>query len=203
MTRIKLCGLTRPEDVEAANALRPEFAGFVFAPTSRRYVSSDAAAALRSRLGPGIVPVGVFVDADAAEIASLVREGVIDWVQLHGTEDDAVIDDLRALTNAVIVQAFQISSPEDVLRAKRSHADYVLLDAGAGCGQTFDWNMVHSLDRPWFLAGGLRPDNVQQAIRQAMPWAVDVSSGIETAGRKDPLKMAAFCRNARKENEFE
>lgn len=198
MTKIKLCGLSRPEDIDAANRLRPEYIGFIFAKKSARYVDPEKAAALRARLAPGIQAVGVFVREDPEHIAALADRGVIDVIQLHGGEDDAYIARLRTLTDRPIIQAFRIDTAEDVGRAQRSAADYILLDSGAGgTGTTFDWSLLKLIHRPWFLAGGLDADNVRQAVKAYRPWAVDVSSGIETDGHKDPAKMARFIENAR------
>lgn len=198
MTRIKLCGLTRPEDIEAANALMPEYTGFVFAKKSRRYVDPDGAAALRAMLAPGIRAVGVFVREPPEKVAELLDQGIIDIAQLHGGEDDGYIARLRALTDRPIIQAFRIDGPADVARALQSPADAILLDSGAGgTGTVFDWSLLRDIRRPWFLAGGLDPENVQSAVARLHPWAVDVSSGIETDGAKDPAKMAAFVRRVR------
>lgn len=199
MTKIKLCGLTRPEDITAANALEPDFVGFVFAPKSRRYVTGEQARTLRKQLSSTIQAVGVFVDEEPEQVAALLEERIIDLAQLHGREDEGYLEQLRALTEKPIIQAFQIKTPNDLERAQASSADYILLDSGAGTGTTFDWGLLTSVRRPYFLAGGLGPDNVVQAIRTLHPWGVDVSSGIETGGVKDFHKMAAFVAAVRKE----
>lgn len=199
MTKIKLCGLTRPEDITAANALEPDFVGFVFAPKSRRYVTGEQARTLRKQLSSTIQAVGVFVDEEPEQVAALLEERIIDLAQLHGREDEGYLERLRALTEKPIIQAFQIKTPNDLERAQASSADYILLDSGAGTGTTFDWGLLTSVRRPYFLAGGLGPDNVVQAIRTLHPWGVDVSSGIETGGVKDFHKMAAFVAAVRKE----
>lgn len=201
MTSIKLCGLTRPEDIRAVNALRPDFIGFVFAQKSRRFVTPERAAALKSLLDPDIRAVGVFVDEKPEIVAQLLRDGVIDLAQLHGHEDEAYLTRLRALTDRPLIQAFRIRSRSDVERALRSTADHLLLDAGAGTGTTFDWDLLRGFPRPCLLAGGLHPGNVEAAVRRVRPWGVDVSSGIETDGHKDAEKMADFIRNVRKEDE--
>ena len=150
MTKMKLCGLFRPCDIDAANELKPEYIGFVFAPKSRRYVTPEKAAELKKLLDPDIQAVGVFVN--------------------------------EAITDA-----------ESCL------ADYILLDSGEGTGTVFDWKKIQNIQRPYFLAGGLSIDNVENAVRQLNPYAVDVSSGIETDGLKDKTKMAAFVAAVRKE----
>ena len=198
MTKIKLCGLTRPGDIAAANALQPEYIGFVFAPKSRRYVSREMAAALKAQLSPGIQAVGVFVNEAPETVAGLLNAGIIDIAQLHGQEDAAYIARLRGLTARPLWQAFRMTDAASLAKAEKSPADLVLLDSGAGgTGTTFDWTLLEKFDRPYFLAGGLGPDNAADAVRQLHPYAVDVSSGIETAGKKDSAKMAAFVAAVR------
>lgn len=203
MTKIKLCGLSRPEDIQAANELRPEYIGFVFAKKSRRYVSPDRASALKSALAPEITAVGVFVNEAPEIVAKLLDDRVIDMAQLHGSEDAEYISRLRKLTEKPIIQAFRIETQTDLAKAGKSSADHVLLDAGAGDGITFDWSVLEEYDRPYFLAGGLTPENAGEAVTLLHPYAVDVSSGIESGGVKDKIKMekfvAAVRRAARKE----
>lgn len=199
MTRIKLCGLREPCDIEAANALAPDYIGFVMAPKSKRYITSEKAAALKGLLAPGIQAVGVFVNEAPETVAALFRDGVIDIAQLHGDEDGDYIMRLRRLACLPVIRAFRISAGSDPAAALRSPADYILLDSGAGTGTVFDWNLIRKIERPYFLAGGLNADNVGSAIRALRPFAVDVSSGIETNGRKDKRKMAAFAAAVRKE----
>ncbi len=202
MTRIKLCGLSRPCDMEAANALRPEYIGFVFAQKSKRSVSPDRAMELRRLLAPEIKAVGVFVNEPPEQIAAFLCSGVIDIVQLHGSEDAAYIARLRQLTDQPIIQAFRVETARDVEKAAQSTADYVLLDSGAGSGTAFDWRLVKAMKKPYFLAGGLSPDNVPRAVAALHPFAVDVSSGIETDGAKDHAKMAAFVAAVRTEDKL-
>ena len=198
MTKIKFCGLTRKADIEAANAIIPDFIGFVFAKDSRRYIPPENAAVLKSRLSPEISAVGVFVNERPESIASLLNDGVIDLAQLHGDEDEAYISRLKGLTGKPVIKAFRITSSSEVLRASASSADMILLDSGTGSGRTFNWQLIKEIRRPYFLAGGLDPENVSDAVRLLNPWAVDVSSGIETDGFKDIEKMAAFAAAVRK-----
>lgn len=199
MTRIKLCGLTRPEDIAAANALRPEYVGFVFAANSRRAVSRKTAEELKVHLLPEIQAVGVFVNETPETVAGLLNAGVIDIAQLHGQEDETYISCLRKLTNKPLLQAFRVTDVQSLAKAGKSSADRILLDSGpGGTGTAFDWSVLDKFERPYFLAGGLDPDTVGDAVRRLHPYAVDVSSGIETAGRKDPQKMAAFMAAVRK-----
>ncbi len=198
MTKIKLCGLTRPCDVEAVNELLPDFIGFVFARNSRRYISPENAAGLRKRLRPGISAVGVFTDEKPEAVAELLSRGVIDIAQLHGGEEEAYIGRLRALTDKPVVKAFRIDEPRDIARAQNSTADYVLLDSGpGGTGTVFDWNLLRPMRRPYFLAGGLNAGNVKAAVEELAPYAVDVSSGIETGGVKDIRKIREFVHAVR------
>lgn len=201
MTKIKLCGLTRVCDIEAANELMPDYVGFVFAPKSRRYLTPEKAAALISLLRTDIKAVGVFVNEAPESIAELLRAGIIDLVQLHGSEDEDYIARLRGLTDAPIIKAFRIDSQADVIAAEESSADYILLDSGSGgTGTLFDWQLIKTIDRPYFLAGGLSINNVSGAIQMLHPYAVDISSGIETDRVKDQSKMAAFVAAVRKED---
>ncbi len=199
MTRIKLCGLSRPCDIEAANKLKPEYVGFVFAPESRRYVSPGKAAELKKLLAPGILAVGVFVREEPQVIAGLLEEGIIDAAQLHGGEGEEDIRRLKMLTGKPVIHAFRMDGEQDIARVKRSSGDLVLLDSGSGgTGTAFDWRLAKKLARPYFLAGGLGADNVASAIQNLRPYGVDVSSGIETDGVKDESKMTAFVAAVRK-----
>lgn len=199
MTKIKFCGLTGDCDIDAANELRPEYIGFVFAPKSKRYVAPERAAELKRQLAAGIKAVGVFVNDDLYHVAELLNRGIIDIAQLHGSEDEEYIGHLRQLTGKPIIRAYRIKTAEDIAEAEKCTADHVLLDSGAGTGEVFDWKLIKNMKRPYFLAGGLSPDNVENAVEQLSPYAVDVSSGIETDGVKDKAKMAAFATAVRGE----
>ncbi len=202
MTKMKFCGLSRPYDIAAANELKPEYIGFVFAPKSRRYVSPEKAMELKKQLLPDIKAVGVFVNESAEAVSELLNKDVIDIAQLHGDEDEEYIKRLRTLCSKPIIKAFRIRSEKDVLAAENSTADAVLLDSGAGTGSVFDWTLLQGIKRPYFLAGGLDIRNVGEAIGRLHPYAVDVSSGIETNGAKDREKMAAFAAAVRKEEKL-
>ena len=203
-TKIKICGLRRPEDIEAANRLMPEFVGFVFWGKSKRYVDPETASALRLILDPKIKAVGVFVDAPVEEVSDLLSRGIIDIAQLHGHEDEDYINTLRQLTDKPLIQAFRLGadSKEDVkmtlLRALCSSADYILIDSGMGSGKTFDWRILEGFKREYFLAGGLDSQNVAEAVRMTGAFAVDVSSNVETDGKKDSKKMKEFVDAVRK-----
>jgi len=199
MTKIKFCGLTRPCDIEAANEIKPDYIGFVFAPNSKRRVSYKQAVDLKNLLDKSIKAVGVFLDEDIEQVISLLNLGIIDAAQLHGNESVEYITRIQKETGKPVIKAFQIHSKGDVAAAEKTLADYIILDAGTGEGKTFDWTLVESFKKPFFLAGGLHPGNVKTAMQQLHPYALDVSTGIETDGLKDKQKMAAFAAEVRKE----
>ena len=200
MTKIKLCGITRLCDIEAVNELKPEYIGFVFAKKSKRYVAPEVAEQLKRKLSNKIQAVGVFVDESVQQVAKLLREHVIDIAQLHGSEDDDYIRTLRELTNKPIIKAFRIQEESELDAIEACSADYVLLDSGAGCGETFEWRLIKNIKRPFFLAGGLDASNANRAVHEIHPYAVDVSSGIETNGFKDKEKMRTFVTAVRKKS---
>lgn len=189
MPKIKFCGIRRFEDIDYVNELRPDYIGFVFWAKSRRYVTPETAKMLKQRLNPDIKAVGVFVDENLDTITSLLKEGIIDIAQLHGSESEEDIAELRVKTDAPIIKAFKIKSAADIENACKSSADFVLLDSGYGTGKAFDWNLFQSLNRPFFLAGGISADNIGEAINRFSPYAVDLSSAIEINGMKDKTKM--------------
>ncbi len=200
MTKIKMCGLSRPCDIDYANEIMPEYIGFVFAKKSKRYVLPEKAFELRQNLDKNIIPVGVFVDSDINFVAELVNKKIIDIVQLHGSEDDNYIESLRKLVSVPIIQAFTIGKPEDIQKAEKSPAEYILLDSGKGSGKTFNHSLIRNLKRPYFLAGGLTPENVREIAQILKPYAVDASSSLETAGYKDVNKMRAFADALRRKD---
>lgn len=192
MTKVKLCGLKRLCDIEWANEVRPDYVGFVFAGKKRR-VTDAIATALRQHLDQAIPAVGVFVNEEQEHIIQLVKAGVIQVVQLHGQEDDDYIEGLRQTIDVPLIKAFAITGTDSLKAVKTCRADYVLLDNGpGGTGEAFDWQTIqHRIHRPFFLAGGLTPENVAQAMA-LKPYALDVSSGIETDGVKDKQKIIKF-----------
>ena len=200
MTKIKICGLFRECDIEAVNAHRPDWCGFIVNfPKSHRSLAPDAVRALRARLDPGITPVGVFVDQPAEYVASMLNDGTISVAQLHGHEDADYIAQLRALSpGREIWKAVKVRSQADLDAANASPADLVVLDNGYGTGQTFDWSLAGGVTRPFLLAGGLTPENIPDAIAQLHPFGLDISSGVETDKRKDTNKIRAAISAARK-----
>ncbi len=199
MVKVKLCGLHRCCDIRWANELKPDYVGFVFA-GSRRRVTDEEADMYRQLLDPAIPAVGVFVDEKAETVADLANAGIIQMVQLHGREDEGYIWRLRLLTSVPIIKAFSVVTKHDINRAGQCSADYVLLDNGTGgTGQTFDWTQARRLHKPYFLAGGLNAGNVKSALA-LVPYAVDVSSGVETYGDKDREKIRQFIAQVRQSN---
>lgn len=220
--KIKICGLFREEDIGYVNEARPDFVGFVFAP-SKRQVSPALAARLKERLAAGIEAVGVFVNAPVEDIAALYADGVISFAQLHGTEDSAYIERLREASVAAaakrrkaidaplpVIKALKAADPERVLQiastAVSPNAAYYLVDSGAGSGETFNWNILRpaspfaswlkSTGKPWFLAGGITADNIKEAMA-FNPFGVDISGGAETNGIKDREKIVRLIAMAR------
>ena len=214
ITKVKICGLSRPEDIAVVNELHPDYIGFVFADFSHRYVDKETAVILKSQLDPGIQAVGVFVNEDVNFVAELMNEGIIDTAQLHGSEDNDYIAELisllkptdtaaEALADATaddqikIIRAFNINKIADFSEIENSTADLVLVDSGTGSGETFDWSRLAKIKRPYLLAGGLSPDNIGAAVEALHPYGVDVSSGVETDKLKDPEKMRRFVELVR------
>ena len=190
--KLKFCGLTREADIRAANETRPDYIGFVFA-ESRRRVTDEQAARLLALLSPGIQAVGVFVNDDPTHIALLANRGVIDLIQLHGSESAAYIRRLRTMTAAPIICALRVGKQTDIKRAESNLVDFLLLDtytkdAYGGSGRIFDWSLLGEVGKPYFLAGGLNESNIPHAMRTGA-YALDLSSGIETDGVKDAEKM--------------
>lgn len=197
MTKIKICGLSRACDVEYANELRPDYAGFVInVPQSRRSVDFSEVRKLAELANGSFQKVGVFVDENPENILSLVCGHYLDLIQLHGSEDNAYIEKIKAKAEVPIIQAIGIADRRDMEKARQSIADFLLLDGKkAGSGQCFDWNLVCELEKPFFLAGGLTADNVKDAVSRVRPYAVDVSSGAELGGFKDfeTMKKIIHC----------
>lgn len=205
MTKLKICGLTCEEDIAAVNEVKPDFAGFIIeVPSSRRNLSAEQVKVLVKGLDKEILPVGVFVDARPELPISLLRDGSLWAAQLHGNEDEEYIEKIQNMTGKPVIKAFSIKTLEDVQRALRSPADYILLDQGTGgTGEPFDWSLVPPVRRPFFLAGGIGFENLREAISTLHPWAVDLSSSLETNGKKDPVKIRQIVRMLKQINTLE
>lgn len=194
MAKIKICGMRRDEDIDFANSLHPDYIGFVLTEGFRRSITPETAARLKKRLGGGIKAVGVFVNDSADKINLLFERNVIDIAQLHGDESP----EYCKMIKAPIIKYFNCShgEPDDL---DKYDVDYFLFDSGTGTGRAFDWSNIPKTDKPFFLAGGISEINVKQAIDTVKPFAVDVSSSVETNGYKDYTKMKRFMEMARYE----
>lgn len=197
MTKIKICGLQSEEDISYVNELKPDYIGFVFLKGRRRYITPEYAAHLRKLLIPSIISVGVFVNEPIESVAALLENETVQIAQLHGDEDAAYASELKRLCGKPIIKAFIIKSANDIKKALAYPADYLLLDNGLGTGEAFNWSLVQDIDKPFFLAGGLNPENVRAAIDITKPYGVDTSSGVETEYRKDYNKIKAFINVVR------
>ena len=203
MTKIKICGLTRTEDIDIVNEFLPDYVGFVFA-KSRRQVSAEQAKELKKRLRPEIKAVGVFVNEKAENIAEIANQGIIDLIQIHGDEDAAYCRQLRNLTQAPIIKVVRIESEDDLIGIEEFDCDYYLFDTLSskeygGTGKAFDHSILHNkeIKKPFFVAGGLNQNNVAAAIEATKPFGVDTSGGVETDGVKDINKIKEFIKQGR------
>lgn len=190
-TKIKICGLKCPEDIAYVNEAKPDYCGFIIEfPKSSRNVTGDQVRILIAELDKNIIPVGVFVNAAPERVEELLLDGTIRIAQLHGQEDDDYIRRIQKNTGSQVIKAFSVKAAQDIELALKSPADYILLDqGGGGTGQTFDWALIPEIKRPFFLAGGLGADNLEQAVDTIRPYAVDLSSSVETGGVKDRSKI--------------
>lgn len=202
MVKIKICGMRRKEDMEMANKYKPDYIGFVFADSPRK-VSYELAKELSSILKEDIIPVGVFVNEHMKLIVDLFKDGIIRMAQLHGDEDENYIKNLKAKSiehtgiEIPIINAIEIKDDVDyndkLLKWRDSVSDYFILDSGKGSGKTFNWDLIDKdsefFENSIFLAGGLNSENLASAIEEFNPFAVDLSSSVETDGFKDEKKI--------------
>ncbi|NTU88988.1 MAG: phosphoribosylanthranilate isomerase [Actinobacteria bacterium] len=197
MPKIKICGICREQDIDFINEAKPDYAGFIFAEESRRKISGAQAREYRTMLDTSVRTVGVFVNASQTMITSLLRDGVIDAVQLHGNEDEDYIRALKAVTDAPVIKAVRFEDFEQIKGLECSAADYLLLDNGSGgTGMAFDWSQICKLKKPFFLAGGVNLSNIDEAMR-IDSYCIDVSSGVETDGCKDRKKIITLVNRVR------
>ncbi|AQQ53987.1 phosphoribosylanthranilate isomerase [Planococcus lenghuensis] len=200
MTQVKICGLKEEQHVQAAMEAGADLIGFVFAP-SKRQVTVDEAKKLAAQIPPHIKKVGVFVNETPEEMTRIARKVGLDFIQLHGDEPDDVLKELPV----PVIRAVSIRTEEDGAKLAASEAAVVLADAPGveyrgGSGETFKWDVLKGFsetENRLAVAGGLHTDNVAEAIRILKPVMVDVSSGVETDGRKDPAKIRAFIEAAK------
>lgn len=198
--KIKLCGMFREQDIEYVNEAKPDYIGFiVMFPKSHRNIGLKTALRLKKRLLPDIKSVAVSVDAPVEEFAEFALSGTADVLQLHGNEDAEYIARLRKLTSVPLIKAVKVTSAADIERANLLDVDFLLLDSGTGSGKTFDHSLIERerITKPFFLAGGLTPENLVQAAKAVRPYGVDLSSGIETDKLKDRGRILAAVRNIR------
>lgn len=190
-TKIKICGLRRREDILAVNEAKPDYCGFIIEfPKSFRSITADKVRELVKDLAPEIQAVGVFVNAPVELVSGLLNEGTLALAQLHGQENEIYIRELKKFTDKPLIKAFSVKTREDIEKALQSPADYILLDQGSGgTGKVFDWSLIPKIERPFFLAGGIGAENLEQAIREIRPYAVDLSSSVEADKWKDPEKI--------------
>lgn len=191
MTKVKMCGLRRTEDIMFANSVLPDFVGYVFAPKSKRFITPDQTVGFTELLDDRIIPVGVFVNEPVENVIKIFNSGAIKIAQLHGNENEDFIAKLQS-EKIPVIKAFIVKTKADIEAAEVSPADHILLDAGMGDGRQFSYDLLNDIRRPYFLAGGLDTQNVSDAVSLLKPYAVDVSSGIETDGFKDCEKMKKF-----------
>lgn len=199
--RLKICGITKEEEIPIINKVKPDYIGFVFA-KSKRQIDDAQAVRLKSMLAAGIQTVGVFVDEAPDRIISLLDRGIIDIAQLHGNEDEDTITYIKGKTGKPVIKAVIIGSEYSTIveRWRCTSADYLLLDSGKGSGRTFDWsridwNVIRENLGNIFLAGGINPDNVADAVSMVQPYCIDVSSGVELDGMKNEEMIAELVNN--------
>ena len=201
MSKVKICGLSRVDDILAVNIAKPDYVGFVFA-KSKRQITLEKAVNLKAYLDKSIKTVGVFVNESIETTELHYLSGVIDMVQLHGDEDNSYISRLRSTVPIDIIKAVRVQTASDIVQANNYKSDYLLLDAYSndrygGSGTTFDWSLIRDINKPFFLAGGINIDNISLAITTAKPFCIDVSSGVETDGQKDSGKIMNLVRSVR------
>lgn len=199
--KIKLCGMFRDRDIDYVNEAKPDYIGFiVMFPKSHRNIDLETALRLKKRLSPDIKSVAVSVNAPVEAFAEFALSGAADILQLHGNEDADYIARLRSLTDVPLIKAVKVTEFADIERAQLLDVDFLLLDSGTGSGRTFDHSLIDRkrITKPFFLAGGLTPENVRAAAIETEPYAVDMSSGIETDKVKDREKILEAVRAMRK-----
>lgn len=197
MTKIKICGLFRDCDIDFVNEATADYVGFVFA-KSHRQISVKQADLFRQKLNKNIISVGVFVNNSIEEIQKIYNDGIISVAQLHGSEDNNYIAELRKNCKVEIIKSVNASNGIDIQKVKNIDADFLLFDGGTGGeGKTFNWEILSEINKPFFLAGGLNIDNIDEAIKKVKPYAVDLSSGVETDRVKDKQKILNIVRRVK------
>lgn len=198
-TKIKFCGLRREEDVKYAASLDAGFFGFILSDRFKRFVAPEKVARMKEFVPSSAKTVGVFVDETLDYVISTAKTAKLDMIQLHGSESETYIAEIKEKTGLLVIKMIKPVSENDIITARQSITDLILLDSGAGgTGKVFDWSLAENLGRDYILAGGLTPVNVGEAVKRLKPFAVDVSSGVEKEGIKDFSKMKAFAAEVRK-----
>lgn len=200
--KVKICGLTRPEDIAAVNQYRPDYAGFVFAP-GKRQLSFETAMSLKALMTPTIQSVGVFVNAPLESILKLADRQIINLIQLHGNESEEYAYSLIRQTDLPVIKAIRVNHTEDILNAQHFPCSYLLLDTYVkgiygGSGLSFDWSLIPQLEKPYFLAGGINLKNIPDALKTGA-YSLDLSSAAETDGKKDPIKIRTIIEMIRRD----
>lgn len=184
MAKIKICGLRTQKDISIVNKLKPDYIGFILSRGFRRSIDIGTADTLKKRLSKGIKAVGVYVDDPLYEIELALSHNAIDIVQLHGSETPEFCSKI----NAPVIKMLKPTDFDKISRYE-PYVDYFLFDSGTGTGKTFDWSKIPKTQKPFFLAGGLNKENIPLAIKTLNPYAVDLSSCVETDGCKDYIKI--------------
>lgn len=212
MTKVKICGLKTLDDVDKVNKYLPEYAGFVFANT-KRFVTDEQALMMKQALATEIKAVGVFVNEPIEHVAELCRRGIIDVAQLHGEESEKYIRNLKKITDISVIKATKVQNASQVAERMSEEADYMLFDTYkkgelGGTGERFELSILEEClenlasqgrkIKPYFLAGGLDETNVSEVLGRIGCYCVDVSTGVETDGVKDEVKIKSFIENVRK-----
>ncbi|QHQ61876.1 phosphoribosylanthranilate isomerase [Anaerocolumna sedimenticola] len=204
MTKIKICGLKRPEDISYVNKYLPDYIGFVFA-QSKRMVDDATALQLKRALDKRIKAVGVFVNEPIDHITALCRNNIVDLVQLHGEEDERYIRELRQRIPNEIIKAIRVKEPLELETIQKLPCNHILFDTYikeqyGGSGLTFNRELIPKNSKPFFLAGGLNEDNILKAIEDCHPYCVDISSGVEAKGIKDEIKIKEIIKLVRSQD---
>lgn len=190
MAKLKICGLKRVEDIDYVNELKVDYIGFILSDGYKRSIDFETAQSLKNRLSKDIKAVGVFVDEDKKYIDYYIKNNIIDIVQLHGNEEPEFCKGF----DVPVIKCF---NPDTFSKVDEYDTDYFLFDSGAGTGKEFDWNILPECEKPFFLAGGISIDNAEDAVNSAHPFALDVSSSLETNSKKDRAKVEAFVKKIR------
>lgn len=201
--KIKICGIRRLKDIEIVNKYLPDYIGFIFYKKSFRGISFKEAKVLSSKLNEKIIPVGVFVNENPVNIVKLFKSNVIEIAQLHGEEDEEYIRNLKELAkketgkDLKVIKTIIIKENSEI--KEYPSGDYYLFDSGKGSGKLFNWDSIPNTDKPVFLAGGLNKTNIKEGINKIKPYAVDVSSSVETNKFKDEEKVKELIEIVKEE----